>query len=78
MAAAILVTVAGACGKLQIDGSNTEREMLRAVLNGRSPDYATKDSQGVKLWKQTQTFYSHRNFQAAWVEKAKPDPRSKR
>ena len=29
MAAAILVTVAGACGKLQIDGSNTEREMLR-------------------------------------------------
>jgi murein L,D-transpeptidase YcbB/YkuD len=74
VAAAILVTVAGACGKLQIDGSNAQREMLRAVLNGRPPDYATKDSQGGKLWKQTQTFYSRRNFQAAWVEKAKPGP----
>ena len=74
VAAAILVTVASACGKLQIDGSNAEREVLRAVLNGRSPDYATMDSQGAKLWKQTRTFYSRRNFQAAWVEAGKPGP----
>jgi murein L,D-transpeptidase YcbB/YkuD len=77
VAAAILVTMAGACEKLQIDGANAQREMdlaLRAVLNGRSPDYATKDSQGAKLWKQTQTFYTRRDFQAAWVKKAKPRP----
>ncbi len=77
MAAAILVTMAGACEKLQIDGANAQREMdlaLRAVLNGRSPDYATTDSQGAKLWKQTQTFYTRRDFQAAWVKKAKPRP----
>lgn len=47
---------------------------LRAVLNGRSPDYATKDPEGAKLWKQTQAFYKRREFKPAWVEKAKPRP----
>ena len=76
-AAAILATVAVACGKLRIDGSNAQREMdvaLKAVLNGRSPDYATKDSGGAKLWKQTQNFYKARDFQGAWIEEAKPGP----
>lgn len=76
-AAVILAIVAVACGKLQIDGSNAQREMdvaLRAVLSGRSPDYATKDPEGAKLWKQTQAFYKGRDFQGAWVERAKPRP----
>ena len=74
---ALLVTVAVACGKIQIGGSQKQREMdvaLRGVLAGRTPDYATKDPEAARLWKQTQTFYERRQFAPAWVEKAKPGP----
>lgn len=74
---ALLVTVIVACGKIQVGGSQTQREMdvaLRGVLGGRTPDYATKDPEGAKLWKQTKAFYERRQFAPAWVEKAKPRP----
>ena len=66
-----------ACGKLQVGSSDTQREMdvaLKGVLTGRMPDYATKDPEGAKLWKQTRSFYERREHAPAWVEKAKPRP----
>jgi len=74
---ALVVTVVVACGKTQIGGSQKQREMdvaLRGVLAGRTPEYATKDPEGARLWKQTKTFYERRQFAPAWVEKAKPGP----
>ena len=47
---------------------------LRGVLTGRAPEYATKDPEGARLWKQTKSFYERRQFAPAWVEKAKPRP----
>nr|MBA2258953.1 hypothetical protein [Acidobacteriota bacterium] len=74
---ALVVTVVVACGKIQIGGFQKQREMdvaLRGVLAGRTPEYATKDPEGARLWKQTKTFYERRQFAPAWVEKAKPGP----
>jgi L,D-transpeptidase YcbB len=71
---ATLATIV-ACGKIQVGGSNKQREMdvaLRAVLDGRAPEYTAKDPEGTRLWKQTRSFYERRQFQAAWVEGAKP------
>ncbi len=67
--AAILATGV-ACG-----GADRQREMdvaLRGALTGRMPDYATKDPEGAKLWKQTQSFYERREYRPAWIENAKP------
>ena len=66
-----------ACGKLQLGGTDKQREMdvaLREVLNGRTPEYATKDPEGAKLWKQTKAFYERREFRPGWIENAKPRP----
>src|SRR5688572_827370 len=74
LAVAILITTIVACGRIQIDSEN-QRQMdvaLRGVLSGRMPEYATKDPEGAKLWKQTQAFYTRREFRPAWVENAKP------
>ncbi|MEO6213890.1 MAG: L,D-transpeptidase family protein [Vicinamibacterales bacterium] len=76
VAAAVLVTVA-ACGKIQLGGVDKGRETdvaLRAALEGGAPEYATKDPEGGKLWKQTQSFYERRQFAPAWVANAKPRP----
>jgi L,D-transpeptidase YcbB len=75
--AVIVVMTAMACGRLQLGSSDKAREMdaaLRGVLSGRTPDYATKDPEGAKLWKQTQSFYARRQYQPAWIENAKPGP----
>ena len=72
-----LLLVAVACGRLQVAGSQTQREMdvaLRSVLSGRTPEYANQDPEGARLWKQTRSFYERRQFAPAWVEKAKPRP----
>ena len=77
VAAALLLTTVVACGKIQFGGSDKQREMdlaLREALTGRMPDYATKDPEGAKLWKQTQSFYERRQYAAAWIENAKPRP----
>ncbi|MEO5896875.1 MAG: L,D-transpeptidase family protein [Vicinamibacterales bacterium] len=74
--AALLVTV-GACGKIQLGGADKNRDTeiaLRAALDGKTPDYATKDPEGPRLWKQTRTFYERRKFQSAWITNAKPRP----
>ena len=76
IAVAILITTIVACGRIQIDSEN-QRQMdvaLRGVISGRMPEYATKDPEGAKLWKQTQSFYNRREFRPAWVENAKPRP----
>jgi murein L,D-transpeptidase YcbB/YkuD len=76
VAAALIVTVA-ACGKIQLGGADKNRETdiaLRAALDGRAPEYATKDPEGAKLWKQTRAFYERRRFAPAWVANAKPRP----
>ena len=77
IALAILAATVVACGKIQAGNSERQREMavaMRGVLDGRMPDYATKDSEGAKLWKQTQSFYQRRDSRPAWVENAKPRP----
>jgi murein L,D-transpeptidase YcbB/YkuD len=76
IAAAALVTVA-ACGKIQLGGVDNARETelaLRGALEDKTPDYATKDPEGPRLWKQTRTFYERRTFAPAWVANAKPRP----
>ena len=76
IAVAVLITTIVACGRIQIDSEN-QRQMdvaLRGVLSGRMAEYATKDPEGAKLWKQTQSFYTRREFRPAWVENAKPRP----
>ena len=75
--AVILTATVVACGRIQVAGNEAQREMdvaLRGALSGRVPDYATKDPEGAKLWKQTQSFYERRQFHPAWIEKAKPGP----
>ena len=77
VALAMLIAGVVACGKIQIGGSDKQREMdvaMRAVFGGPAPAYVTKDPEGTKLWKQTKTFYQKRQFAPAWVEKAKPRP----
>ena len=77
IAIALLIAAVVACGKIQVGGPEKPREMdvaLRGVLDGRTPEYATKDPEGARLWKQTKSFYERRQFAPAWVEKAKPRP----
>jgi murein L,D-transpeptidase YcbB/YkuD len=76
VAAALIVTVA-ACGKIQLGGADKDHETgvaLHAVLEGRAPEYATKEPEGAKLWKQTRAFYQRRKFATAWVANAKARP----
>jgi L,D-transpeptidase YcbB len=75
--AAMLLVTAAACGKIQLGGAETTREVdnsLRAVLSGQAPEYVARDPEGGKLWKQTKSFYERRQFAPAWIEKAKPRP----
>jgi murein L,D-transpeptidase YcbB/YkuD len=77
IAFAVLFAAVVACGRLQFANSKAQREMdaaLRSVIGGRPPEYATKDPEGPRLWKQTKAFYERRQFAPAWVEKAKPQP----
>ena len=77
IAIALLIAAVVACGKIQVGGSDKQRVMdvaLRGVLDGRTPEYANKDPEGARLWKQTRAFYERRQFAPAWVEKAKPRP----
>src|SRR5215203_1299946 len=76
VAAALIGTVA-ACGKIQLGGADKNHQTdvaLRAALNGRAPEYATKDPEGARLWKQTRAFYERRQFATAWVANAKARP----
>jgi murein L,D-transpeptidase YcbB/YkuD len=73
----LLTATVAACGKIQVGGSQKQQQVdaaLRGVLDGRTPDYATKDPEGARLWKQTNAFYERRQFAPAWVEKARPRP----
>ena len=75
----VLVTAmaAGVIACSRVAGSDKQREMdeaLRGVLSGPTPQYATQDPEGSRLWKQTKAFYERRKFAAAWVDKAKPRP----
>ena len=76
VAAALVVTVV-ACGKIQLGGADKNQQTevaLRAALDGRAPEYATKEPEGAKLWKQTRAFYERRKFATAWVANAKARP----
>jgi L,D-transpeptidase YcbB len=73
---ALIVSVA-ACGTLQFGGADKNHQTdvaLRAALDGRAPEYTTRDPEGTKLWKQTRAFYERRQFAPAWVADAKPGP----
>ncbi len=77
VAVAALTIALGACGKIQVGGSDKIREMdvaLRATLDGPTPQYATKDIEGNKLWPQTCAFYERRQFAPAWLDKGRPRP----
>src|SRR5215211_8566643 len=77
MAAAALIIAAAACGKIQLGSADKNHETdvaLRTALDGRAPEYATKDPEGTKLWKQTRAFDERRQFAPAWVANAKPRP----
>jgi len=77
VAVAALTIAVVACGKIQVGGADKIREMdvaLRAALDGPTPEYATKDTEGKKLWPQTRAFYEGRQFAPAWLEKARPRP----
>lgn len=74
--ASMAVTLA--CGRLHFGGAEKGREMdvaLRATLQqAKAPAFVTADSEGKRLWKQTQQFYIHREFRPAWIENASPKP----
>ncbi|MBA3296631.1 MAG: hypothetical protein H0U19_06820, partial [Acidobacteria bacterium] len=77
VAVATLTIAVVACGKIQVGGAHKIQEMdvaLRAALDGPTPEYATKDIEGKKLWPQTRAFYERRQFAPAWLEKARPRP----
>lgn len=70
----ILSTLGTACNR----GADKAREMdvaLRSVLEAPArPAYVTADREGARLWKQTQQFYTRREFAPAWIERASPKP----
>jgi L,D-transpeptidase YcbB len=75
--AAALIITAAACGKIQLGGGDKNHDTqvaLRAALDGRAPEYVTRDSESARLWKQTRAFYDRRKFEPAWVANAKPRP----
>ncbi len=44
------------------------------VQSAEPPAYVTRDAEGIRLWKQTRTFYEKRQFAPAWIENGSPRP----
>jgi L,D-transpeptidase YcbB len=71
----ILVT---SCARFGSRGSDEQAELavaIRHTVQGANrPEYVTRDRDGARLWKQTRSFYQHREFRAAWIENRQPTP----
>jgi L,D-transpeptidase YcbB len=84
--AILLLMIAGACGRMRVGGDTNEGKStarprgeietaLQQVVEGkRPPEYVMPDREGARLWKLTRTFYTRRQFAAAWIEDRQPRP----
>jgi L,D-transpeptidase YcbB len=80
---ALCLAFAAACGGVKATSDNDtagragrhnplEANIQQIVQNGKPPDYVTRDTEGMRLWKQTRAFYEKRNFDPAWIDDGAP------
>ena len=73
-----VAVLAVACGRLQLGDKDKRQQMdtvLRQTLQSSTPAFVTRDTEGARLWKQTQQFYQRNNYEPAWMRDAAPRAR---